>query len=116
MKQFVDGPQLDDAPLFDEHDAIGSTDAAEPVRNDDAGALGRVAAQRRRDRRFVLSVERARGLVYEQDWGRLHQCPSDRDALALASRERTACLADPAVPAIGQIRDDRVHPGEGSRS
>ena len=51
--------------------------------------------------------ERGGGFVQNDDRRVLHNCPGDRDALALAAGKRAAGLADDGVKAVRQ-RHDKV--------
>ena len=58
-----------------------------------------------------VGVERAGGLVEDEDGRVLEQRARDREALALAAGERGAALADDGVVAVGQAADEVVRVG-----
>ena len=60
-----------------------------------------------------LHVDRRRGVVEHEDRRVDQQRAGDRDALALAARERVAALADDRVVALGQLPDEVVGAGRG---
>ena len=62
--------------------------------------------------RLALVVERAGGLVEDQDARVGEQRPRDRDALALAAGEARALLADHRVVALGQLADEVMGAGK----
>ena len=62
--------------------------------------------------RSVRRVERAGGLVEDQDARVLEDGAGDGDALLLAAGEFQAALADAGVVALGQAQDEVVHLGE----
>ena len=63
------------------------------------------------DQPLRLVVERARGLVEEQDRRVLEDGPGDRHALALAARQAHPAVADDRVVALGQGADEVVGVG-----
>ena len=83
--------------------------------DDDEGRVAPQGSHGVGDARFVLGVEGARGLVEEDDGRGLEERACDGDALALASRERAAGLADGGLPAVRQAFDDLVDSAQASR-
>ena len=60
-------------------------------------------------------VDRRRGVVEHEDARVGEHRPGDRDALALAARQREALLADHRVVAVGQLDDELVRAGGAGR-
>src|SRR5438034_10716367 len=69
------------------------------------------ALQRLENQAFRLGVQRAGGLVQNQNRRVLQQRPRNRDALAFAAGQRRAALADDRIVALGQTRNELVHVG-----
>jgi hypothetical protein len=88
-----------DAPIGDLDDALRLLGDLACVRDDDHGvACGGKLAQQRHHFPTALAVERAGGLVGEDDAPAVHQGARDRYALLLAARE----LAGAVVQALGE--------------
>jgi hypothetical protein len=102
------GPGLDHAALVDDIDAVGVLHGRQAVGDQDRGAAGHQPLQRRLDLGLALGVERAGGLVEQQDRGVLQEGAGDGDALALAARQARPGLADDGVVALGQVQDEIV--------
>ena len=66
---------------------------------------------RRLDELFVLGIDTARGLVQQQDRRILEERPRYGDALALATREAQAAVADDRIVAVGQPSNEVVGVG-----
>ncbi len=64
--------------------------------------------QRLLHERLGLVVQRARGLVEDEDRRVAQDRPRDRQALLLAAGEAVAALADDGVEPVGQRADQRV--------
>src|SRR5436309_3435575 len=60
------------------------------------------------DRGFCPQINRARGLVKDENRGVLQEGAGDRDALALPAREAHAALTNLALVAPGQAEDELV--------
>ena len=58
------------------------------VRDDDAGAIAHEACDRILDQTLALGIQRAGGLVEDEDARINQESTRDRDALALSARER----------------------------
>ncbi len=98
-------PARDLAPVEDEH-VVGVLGGAQPVRDRHGGATGRQSPERLGDARLGGGVDRARGLVEDQQaWvGDLGAHESDQ--LPLADRELFASLTGARVEPVLQ----REHP------
>ena len=94
----------DDATAFEHHHAVGEADGREPVGDDQRGAPAHERAQRAVDLELALRVDRAGRVVEHEDPRVDEQRAGDRDALALATRQRVPALADHRVVALGRAR------------
>ena len=77
-----------------------------PVRDDDCRPSRHQRPERVLNERFALGVERARGLVEDQNRRVLQDRARDRDALALAAGELDAALTHERVVAVRQRLDE----------
>ena len=98
------GAFLDDASPIQDEDPVRPLDRREPVRDHDRCPSAHQTVERLLDEKFAFVVERARGLVEQQDARVAEDRAGDRDPLALSHREPDAPLAD-----------DRLHPLRHSR-
>ena len=96
---------------LDERDPVGEGDGRQPVGDDDGGAIGGQPLDGLVDLGLDPHVDRAGGVVEDQDRGVGEQRAGDGDALPLAARERVAPLADDRVVALGQVGDEAVGVG-----
>src|SRR5712691_894078 len=85
LDQIVMGAVLDDAARFEGDDAVGAPHRGEPVGDDEYGAALGDLLHVLLDYSLALVVERARGLVEDQDPGVGEQRPGDRYPLLLAA-------------------------------
>ena len=99
---------LDDAAAVEHQDLVGVDHGRQAVGDDQGGALGRDLVEARLDLALGLGVERRGGLVEDQDARLLEDDAGDGDALLLAARQLEPALADHAVVAVGQRRDEIV--------
>ena len=81
---------------------------AQPVRDDERGAPAHCHVQGGLHGALALAVERAGGLVEQQQRRVLQDRPCDRDALALPAGEAHAALAQEAGIAFGQVANEAV--------
>ena len=72
----------------------------------DRGAVPHRLGEPRPDQRLGRRVDRGRGVVEDQDPRIDHECPGDREPLALAAGERDPALADHRVVAVGELLDE----------
>jgi hypothetical protein len=84
-EELLMGATLDDAPLVDHDDQIRLADRRQPVRDDQAGAIGQQRFERGLDQLLVVTVERARRLVEDEDARVLEERARDREPLPLAA-------------------------------
>ena len=104
---------LDDAAAVEHDQPVHRRDGREPVRDRHHRLALHQRVQAGLDRRLDLGVERAGGLVEQQDRCVLQDHPRDGDALALPARELDAALADLRVVAaapgrVGELADEAV--------
>ena len=74
-----------DAAMFQHDNAVGLLNGREPVRNDERGAVLRGIVERLLHEPFAGGIERAGGLVEQQDGRILQDRASNRDALPLSA-------------------------------
>ena len=92
--------------LVHHQDAVAGQHRGEPVRDHERGAVAHQFFQRGLHQRLALGIER-RGRLIEQQQRRVAQDGAgDRDALALAARQRHAALAELRVEAARQAADE----------
>ena len=105
----------DAAALVEDDDLVGCRDRVELVGDDDEGRVAPQGCHGVCDARFILGVERARGLVEENDGRSFQVRTCDGDALAFAAGQRAASLPDGGVPAKRQAFDDLVDSAQAGR-
>src|SRR5687767_2415355 len=110
--QFLVLAFLDDAALLDGDDAVAVAHGRQAVRDDEHGAALADVAHVALDRLLGFEVEGAGRLIEDQDARVGDQSARDRDALALAARERAAALADHGIVAFRQLQNEVVRAGE----
>ncbi len=87
---------------------IGAAHRRQPVGDDQRRAAFGELGERLLDQPLGFRIERARGLV-EQQQRRIHQDRArKREALALAARQLQSAIADDGVVAVGLIHDEIV--------
>ena len=86
-EQFFVGALFGHSTGVDDDDAVGVTNSAEAVRNDEGSATGSQAFQGLLYQRFGFVIERGGWLIHNQDFGLVQEHARDGDALALPSRE-----------------------------
>ena len=90
-----------------EHDErVHAAHGRQPMRDHDRRPARHQRPERVLNERLALGVERARGLVEDQDRRVLQDRARDRDALALSAGELDAALADERVVAVRQRLDE----------
>ena len=99
-QQLVVRSLLDDAPVVEHHDEIRVADRREPVGDHERCPPGHEALERVEDHGLGLRVDRGGGLVEDEDRRVLDEGAGDADALALASGELCATLAELRVVAL----------------
>jgi hypothetical protein len=85
---------LGDGAGLQDGDEVGLADGGEPVRDDEGGAADHEAVQRLLHQLLRLGVQRACGLVEEEDGRVLEHGPGNGDPLLLAAGELQAALAN----------------------
>jgi hypothetical protein len=81
--EFVMAAGLDNAAVLQHDDAVSIHDGAQPVRDDEGGAIGNQGFERAVYRGLRIGIELSRFFVEDDDGRLLDQCPRDRDPLAL---------------------------------
>jgi hypothetical protein len=99
---------LDDAPALQGDDPVGLAHGREAVGDHEHGPPARDLAQVLLDNALAFVVERARGLVENENARIGHQRAGDGDALALPAGEAVAALADDGVVGLGQLENELV--------
>ena len=102
-----------DLAALEQHDTVGEADGGEAVGDHDRRAPFHEQAEGVVDQLLHLDVDRARGVVEDEDGRVDEQCAGDGDALTLAAREGVAPLADDGVVAERQLQDELVSAGGG---
>ena len=95
-------------PVLDHEQPRRPAQRREPVRDGEHRAPRDQPVERLLDLVLRLGVDGAGGLVEDQDARVVQDRPRDRDALALAARERVPALADHGVVAVRQLADEVV--------
>jgi hypothetical protein len=103
-------------PALEHGHPVGERDRRGPVGDHERRAAAHHPAERGTDLVLLRRVDR-RGRVVEDEHGRVGQDRAgDRDALALAAREREAAFAEHRVVAVGQLRDEVPCAGQPHRA
>jgi len=93
---------LDDLALVHNQDAVAGQHSRQPMRDHECGAMAHQFFQRSLHQRLALGIE-CRGRFIEQQQRRVTQDSArNRDALALAARQRHAALAELGFETAGQ--------------
>ena len=98
----------DDPALIQDDDPIGPAQRRGAVGDEDGGVPGEHVVERGVDDGLGVAVDRGGGLVEHEDLRANQQHPRQRDALALAARQRRAALADLRVVAVRHRHDHVV--------
>ena len=96
---------FDDAALVENDDLVGVHQRAQPVGDDDHGALLDDVLEGGADAPFGRGVDGGRRIVEDQHRAVDHDAAGDREALALAARQRDASLTDQGAVARGELAD-----------
>src|SRR2546422_36730 len=99
------------SPAVYDDDFVRAHDRREAMSDDDGRRTLDHAVDRPLHEALRLAVERARGLVQDQDRGVRDDRTCDRHALALATREAHPAVADHRVVRVGQRNDEVVGVG-----
>src|SRR5215211_5551768 len=100
--------KIDHPSAFDLQPYVTVRQRAKPMGDHEGGAPMHQSGHRLHDHGLRLHIHGARWLVEDEDRGVLEECPGERDALALASRETHASLPDLGVVALRQAGDELV--------
>src|SRR5205809_1442116 len=106
---------LDDPPLRQHDDEVGVLHGREAVRDDEHRAVRHEPLDRLLHQPLGLGVERAGGLIENEDRWIAEQCPGNRDPLALATGKPRAALAQERAIALGEEPDEVVRVGRARR-
>ena len=104
-------PRLGDAALVEHDDQVRRPNGREPVRDDERCPARRQAGQRVLHQPLGLRVQRAGGLVQQQDRGVLQDRAGQRNPLALAARQARSPVTKPRFVALRQRGDEIVRRG-----
>ena len=96
---------------LEDEDLVGMDQGGQAVADDDHRAAGRNATEVADEDGLALGVERARGLVEDQDARRGQQRARDRQPLALAARQVAGVFLQQGVVALWQALDELVGAG-----
>src|SRR5206468_11929630 len=89
-------------------DQRGVLHGGEPVGDDERGAVRHQSVDRLLYQALGLHVERAGGLVQDQNRRIAQQGARDRDALSLAAAQTRAPLPQQRAITVGELRDEIV--------
>ena len=107
-EQFRVRALLGDDPAVHDQDPVGPRDRREPVGDDEDRATGHQVVERGLHEALALGVERAGGLVEDQDRRVAEDRPGDGEPLALAAGEAHAALSDDRLVPLRQLADEAV--------
>src|SRR5204862_3547814 len=98
-------------PGLEHHNAVGASDGAQPVGDDQRGAPGQQPREAALNARLCGDVDARRGLVEHEDSGVDDYRPRERHELALAAGESLAALPYLRAETVGQALEnlERVH-------
>jgi len=111
-EQLLMRADFDDLPFVQADDPVAMPDRLQAMGDDDHRAPLDDLEHVLLDEALALVVERARGLVEDEDRRVDRQRARDGDALALAAGEIDAALLDERVIAVAQAADELVGAGE----
>src|SRR6202034_246322 len=94
--------------VIHDDDPIGLQHRGEPMRDDERRASLHEPLERLLHQQLRFRVERARGLVEEEDGRILENCAGESDALALAARQPRAALAEERVVTLRELAQEYV--------
>jgi len=103
---------LDDAMIIDHQDLVGVADGAQPVGDDQAGAVCHKRTQALLDKQLGARIHRAGGLVQDEDARVLEDGPSDGQKLAVAVAEHGASFAHFCLVPLWQALDEGLGVGQ----
>ena len=94
--------------VIHDDDPIGLQHRGQPMRDDDGGASLHEPLERLLHEQLRLRIERARGLIQQEDRRILEDRARQRDALALTARQPRAALAEERVVALRELAQESV--------
>ena len=97
---------FDDAACVEDDEVIGVADGGETMGDDHQGECAVQADEGVANPFFVAGVEGAGGFVEDQQEGLPQQGAGEGDALAFATREVDAALANAGVESLGEMGDE----------
>ena len=106
---------LDDLSLLQDHDPVGAAHRRETMGDDEGRSAFGETLDRFQKQTFRSRVESARRFVQEQDGRVLQERAGDGEALAFASGESCAALANDCLVALRQALDKSVRIGNAGR-
>src|SRR5579885_2547491 len=104
-QQFVMGAALDNLAFIHHQDDIGCQDGREAVRDSQRRASLHQRLQSGLDQTLRMRIERARGLIEDQDARIFQDHAGDGDALLLAAGELIAALANYRIVTLVQLHN-----------
>ena len=99
-------PLLDNSPLVEHGDRVGSLDGGEAMRDDKGRASLGDRIEGRMQARLRFRIEGRSGLVENENRRVLEQRAGDGNALPLAAGQQHPVLADASLHAVGQPVDE----------
>src|SRR5215472_12755766 len=111
-KQLIVRAFLNDSPVLDDDDPIGTANRRKPMRDDQGGAILHQDFERLLHRTLGLRIERGSRFIEHQDRRVLEERPGNRDALTLATRQPHAQLTHHRVVTLGQPQDEVMRVGQ----
>src|SRR5580704_9903190 len=103
--ELVVGAPLDDPAVIEHEDEIGTANGRKPVGNDQGGSTLEGMEKRPLHCVLGLGVQMGRGLVEDDDGGRLEEETGDGQSLLLSAGEAKSTIADDRVESVGQLLD-----------
>ncbi len=110
-QKFSVPPFLAQLAVMEHEDAVCIEDRGESVCNDQSRPSGSCARQRQLDPSLGLWIDRAGGLVQEENGRITGECARKREQLPFSHRERSAPLGDGVTQPSGQSSNERARSG-----
>ena len=104
--QFAMRSEIHDPPLVEHQNGVAVGQRGQPVRHDHHGPPACHVREVGVDQRLALGIERASGLIQDQDARVVDQGASDRQPLALAAGQIGGALLDHRFVAVRQALDE----------
>ena len=109
------GALLAQAGAIEDEDTVGALHGSQPVGDDQRRAVGHRRLEGLLHEALALRVQAARGLVENQDLGRLEEDPGNGDPLSLPTGQANAALSHDRVVAGAEAIDELVRVGGAGR-